>query len=848
MLRVNPEPENSSDLDWMLQSGQAGRADMAGALSEAFCPDLYRLALILLGEPAAARAAADRGLAAALMNLHHYRPRVSARGWFFRAALPTLDGLAWNGTARLDPQLGASSGLSAAAEVYNRLPRRTRIGLALQDGLGFSLEEAAWTLRQPVAVLKAGLEIARRQAAWALQETGGAQAAANLPPEEIFSRLLAIYLPIIDPNPIEQERAAGEAVRLAGRSRIKLRRMAPLHETGLTLLGGVAVVLTIWFFSQIGSEPPAASLTGGAPVGPSAVVASPSAGVGVRQIGGPNAAAASQSIRRATYLVRPGDTVEDIATGLGVEVGAIQDLDGSLPGGKLNPGGRLLVDLPQLATTVHPIPPGSRAAEPPALTDRSTPAEIVRRVRESAGLWDSLWLEAGIATFGPADYSGPAQTYRVQASARRTGEYHELSGPDGGKPVSAYIVRNGISYYRDSAWTTPLIQPDWQSAATGLPGPGWQPPLMIVSQRQEDLSLILPTRASARDLVFPALNGWLNDPARLRVSSGGERTAGRATVMVDIFNPYGDRLQRIWLDALTGLALRVQEFGRGQDQPSSEMLVTRIDYNSDLPGARFDPWQTFDAHYLNGPGGGQDDDDNRRVAPQRQSSGSAPEPVARPPGFDPSAARLAFQALEAASGKDAPPDPAFIPANLYADGVLLGETRIGRPGAVMCRRSPDGSRLAYLAWPERLPKNGSGAGLWWFDLNAPNQVYRAAIEEPGGLAFAPDGRQMAVFGRGPQGFGVYLMEIATGEMRLIYRLTSVRDMALRPDGEQIAVIGAPPGAAETLIVIRTASGTPVYQDPAWDGQPKSDWPTSKWGVDFPAIDPSGLDDCVAPPS
>ena len=55
---VDQDPGLSSDLEWLLQSGQVSQEELLTALAGQYLLSIYRLALAVLDDPAAARLAA----------------------------------------------------------------------------------------------------------------------------------------------------------------------------------------------------------------------------------------------------------------------------------------------------------------------------------------------------------------------------------------------------------------------------------------------------------------------------------------------------------------------------------------------------------------------------------------------------------------------------------------------------------------------------------------------------------------------------------------------------------------------------------------------------------------------
>ena len=79
-----PQSELSSDLEWMLESGQVGSDVLAETLVQEYASQFYRFARLLLWSDSLARQALVRALGAALANLYGYRREVGVKVWLYR--------------------------------------------------------------------------------------------------------------------------------------------------------------------------------------------------------------------------------------------------------------------------------------------------------------------------------------------------------------------------------------------------------------------------------------------------------------------------------------------------------------------------------------------------------------------------------------------------------------------------------------------------------------------------------------------------------------------------------------------------------------------------------------------
>jgi DNA-directed RNA polymerase specialized sigma24 family protein len=83
-------PELSSDLEWVLQSGQSDQNLIAEALLHAYHAPVYRLCLVLENDPGHAHTLLIRSFARAVQQAYRYRPKTDIPIWFFTFLLQEL--------------------------------------------------------------------------------------------------------------------------------------------------------------------------------------------------------------------------------------------------------------------------------------------------------------------------------------------------------------------------------------------------------------------------------------------------------------------------------------------------------------------------------------------------------------------------------------------------------------------------------------------------------------------------------------------------------------------------------------------------------------------------------------
>jgi Tol biopolymer transport system component len=94
---------------------------------------------------------------------------------------------------------------------------------------------------------------------------------------------------------------------------------------------------------------------------------------------------------------------------------------------------------------------------------------------------------------------------------------------------------------------------------------------------------------------------------------------------------------------------------------------------------------------------------------------------------------------------------------------------------------------------------------------------------------------------------VYLVDIATGESRLLLAAEDARSLLWSPDGEFLALVGRLPNQEQPAsLVLHVRTRQIAYQgEPGMIGETPADSPIAAWGVPFP-VEMGGMDACAAP--
>ena len=233
------------------------------------------------------------------------------------------------------------------------------------------------------------------------------------------------------------------------------------------------------------------------------------------------------------------------------------------------------VDSETLSAAQEPTGEAAQSYQPPqpvdsdieldlaALDMQSTSADIQARIAQSQSLWHTVWLDGMITWYAPDGQQAPPQVYRGQIWFDQNGmKFRSLTGTPGEDPSSAKIS-DGQNIY----------EVDPQS------GSGNSTTMPTFAQEGVNLAGIVGSPLS--ELLF---SGSLGQRGGNYMPTAVEKIAGRPALVVDW---YSDETQlpvdRFWVDAQTGVFLRMQHFSKaGGDVLSSDIQLTQIFYNLEL--------------------------------------------------------------------------------------------------------------------------------------------------------------------------------------------------------------------------------------------------------------------------
>jgi DNA-directed RNA polymerase specialized sigma24 family protein len=482
-------------------------------------------------------------------------------------------------------------------------------------------------------------------------------------------------------------------------------------------------------------------------------------------------------------------------------------------------------------------PQATLVTSPPqaiSLTRRSTPEEIQQRLKDSADLWRTLWIDVQMTDYGPLSYIGPAKSYRARAWISQPAESLELFGSLTGKPSNLYLVTGNESL---------TINPT-QNLAKAERWDGTAPDLL--------------QNVHLRQMVYPAISLWAGQGTLHAI--GRAEIAGREAIAVDWYNPLGKREAALWIDALNGIILRQQIYmGADYQVLGWESIVTQITYNQGGP-----PYDLSDYIKLETANSSQSEQ-----LPAAQVLQPTPTPATvtvrrpllpletAPPALDPAHSALKFQFPKTANAAERVAYTAETPVELFADDYFLGDTKFGLPWALRCIRSPNGERIAFNTGSDGATQPDER--LHWFNLAEPAAVYQPLLGiRAYYFAFSPDSRQLAILGLGINDTPaiVYVLEIATGEYERVFEMQQADFLTWSLDGNHLALLGHESEEdSPALLVVHIKTRQVTWRLPIKEyNQALSDLAASEWGSQFPDLletplkeSMGGMDACAAPP-
>ena len=480
---LEEEFELSSDLEWMLLSGQVEQSALTNKLVHEEFANLYSLAISILDKPEKAWIAAKETTIWAVLNAHRYNAQMGVQQWLAVCLLKTC---------RSTMERAIAENVQAAEFYPNELDQ---IAVDIQAELEKTKRRLRlWSRFQQIAIIS------------------------------VVSMLVILASKITDD--ISAETVAGKSA----------------HQK-------IVVTEVVYVYP---TEKPTSLPT---PFPERAVL----------------------------FRAKGGDTLADISNELSIEVEILASLNAFPLDRELDPGQNVMIGIgvpPLSLITPTPVTPAPR---PHPLTRESSFEEVYRRIRESRKNWHTLWADAvemNYSSNGPVDWP---HGKRFQVWISQPGYDQVLIGD-----LNGQIFRT------------------WRR----------------VSERGYPLSFEKGKRSLSNldSLGIVEVGGSMLNPDRYRYPSDGrmaylsvEQIAGRQSLVFDWYaEPPADQsgqesyLGRFWVDTITGVILRWQQFVQdNRELLLKDLTVIDIVFDVDFPKELYDknqPVQTrFASDYQGNP-------------------------------------------------------------------------------------------------------------------------------------------------------------------------------------------------------------------------------------------------------
>jgi RNA polymerase sigma-70 factor (ECF subfamily) len=844
-------PELSSDIEWMLQSGQVSREYFLETLLEAYYALVLRLATSLIDDSNAARDATRRTFLKAVLDVHQYRSQVGVETWLYKIAYQTCIRVQqreriWKGIEKIFSLSGEltnpvsndppSEHDRLLWQAVDRLGDTERNILILQYANGWSVEQIAAVTGINTAQV---IDLSNQ----ALLELTKECSPADESLETALSRSLGLRWPLTHTS-IEDIHEYARTIdgKAGGRQSVR-RRIATLKEMAIIGLAILLVFLMIWggnrFFirSEEGSSLPG-SVNSNAqrqsregrttPEKRLAAVGTPTPGQSGRGDLLSPRPSSTPTPTGVFYTVQEGDTLVEISTRFGTSPDELVSFNRIPDGAVLAPGMALVIpgSLPEgrqfRATPVTPVTQRISMKQP------WTSEEVFQLRNPDVFPFHTVWLDAESISYPAGNESHPATRshFQVWLSQR---QFLIIGGPEGAEPEEVGIGLGG-RFYLSNPGDGELFFKDVTSSYD-------RPPMSVP--------------------LFFGLIMLFGDSDEMAYSTftvlGESVIAGREVWVVNQDASDGSREALLWLDKGTGLSLHVRrldapDFLRNPDENRpGEVLVKAVEYDVDFPQELFNyalPWRGgYARDYTGEPA--SIGENSYFTSDDKLASRMIKE--APPEGFDPSLSRLSFH-----YPVDSDPVSPMAGTDVYADGYYLSRIRMGIPWDTTCQRSKDGSKIIFSSG--LVDPGGStrqSGGTYYVDLRSLDEIYRLQPAESGtegDFAISPDSRTVALWGCSGKkdSCGVYLHDMETHKWRkLVDNEEGAGDFVWSPDGKSLGWMTS----GNVVIVMDVEKGEISYTDnyEALNQGPHADPPMKDWGVVFPP-QTVGLDGCIFPPA
>ncbi len=402
--------EIASDLEWILQSGQANDDMLLETLVYEYAEKSYRLALAVLADPILAREQTVRICVLAARKTQRYRSQDGVDFWLISLAIQEL-----RKSARLQSLSWSEKTTFFLKFIY-----------------GWDEAQIARALKTSSASITTILENGAEKLIPESLETKQA---------ETLTAVLESRWPPKKFSDLENEEILLQSRQAVQKNKNKFRISLRLRESAIAALVILFIAGLTWGYDLIFPDE-----------------RTPETALAMQ-------AGAMQDANRVPsepfiYTVHSGDTLSDIAQHLDLSIQDVLSLNGINENTQLSPGQQLLIipgrarQTKTFSPTATPTPMNSglltRFAQTRALDRHATLAEVIEKWRISELLWDQLYLTVQWIDYGPSSYLGPIRIERFQVWVEQPGSSLLRKGDLNAVPDQTHLIVDGKHYLQTS--------------------------------------------------------------------------------------------------------------------------------------------------------------------------------------------------------------------------------------------------------------------------------------------------------------------------------------------------------------------------------------------------------------
>jgi Tol biopolymer transport system component len=211
--------------------------------------------------------------------------------------------------------------------------------------------------------------------------------------------------------------------------------------------------------------------------------------------------------------------------------------------------------------------------------------------------WNTVWMDASVTSYGDDGTTPIQQDHQQIWVDSENYQFRVIGGSQEGDPTFLQVSDGNLVVYFDAT----TAQQETQELPPSVKDP-FTPPI-DQSDTVYPYPLAMSMFTPLSDLVFPT--GLAQNTSEL-VVIGEDAIAGRDVIVVDRLVGEGFRLTRMWVDSLTGMILKRQDFSKADsDKVSTELVVNQIqvdaEFSEELFSTIISSMPTFAADYSGTP-------------------------------------------------------------------------------------------------------------------------------------------------------------------------------------------------------------------------------------------------------